>query len=121
MRISDWSSDVCSSDLLCRALRAVILKSNADDAGLLALFRDRQPITKVLQYIGKTVPLQMESCPGPGIELPHKDLRLPGRRDGADAAIDQQFAIWPHQAEFSVVFGQQPKIDRKSTRLNSSH
>src|SRR3546814_8774379 len=110
MRISDWSSDVCSSDLLCRALRAVILKSNADDAGLLALFRDRQPITKILQYIGKTVPLQMESCPGPGIELPHKDLRLPCRRDSTDTAIKQQFAIWPHQVEFSLIFRQQPKI-----------
>src|SRR3546814_2498659 len=106
LRISDWSSDVCSSDLagwrLCRAVspfggqRRVI--SSLSDCGYLQ--------TNVIARFGKNA----DSCP----EM--QELLLRCEKDGAlqiGEVTGQVIRI-----EALIV---EKAVDRKSTRLNSSH
>src|SRR3546814_4270382 len=53
MRISDWSSDVCSSDLAFEALRAAVPERQACRimVGLLALARDRGGEAELADWI----------------------------------------------------------------------
>src|SRR3546814_7374030 len=101
MRISDWSSDVCSSDLLaiialaerrvdrCRERRIVELEAQIFRAGL-------------ARRLGPGRPELDARCADPVVgrllvvALAGADTRLDAKRQGAD-------------------------LDRKSTRLNSSH
>src|SRR3546814_2365108 len=97
MRISDWSSDVCSSDLSSGVIRARVA-AGKEDAG--AKYRD---------YFDHAEPLA---------KIPsHRLLALlRGRREeflqldldpGADVEAGNAYA--------------EGRVDRKSTRLNSSH
>src|SRR3546814_5804696 len=96
MRISDWSSDVCSSDLTTRSVGLT-----NDGASF---------FEHCLQILGQIE--DAENLLGQATSSPHGRLRvhLPvgfGRR-----------VIMPMVPRF---LKQHPDLDRKSTRLNSSH
>src|SRR3546814_4679919 len=101
MRISDWSSDVCSSDLVSRFSELVRLGGEADYHGALA----------DVDHAGQA-----------HHALEHLDVvRAAGVAQGGVAGQGAHFV------EFAAVAnrdgrGQQAGVeDRKSTRLNSSH
>src|SRR3546814_6732195 len=104
MRISDWSSDVCSSDLLCRALARIHVDRGlalevAGDAG--AAFRgERQDLEEMLGNLVDNACKWAHSRVRVSAAVQGARLRLTIEDDGKGLA----------EAE-----------DRKSTRLNSSH
>src|SRR3546814_5494837 len=104
MRISDWSSDVCSSDLIGMAV-----------AGILSGFGCR-----LLAY---------DPAPDPGLTaLGGRYVELPELLSGADV-ITLHCPLTPatrHMIGADAVAMMKPGVmlintDRKSTRLNSSH
>src|SRR3546814_8738747 len=99
MRISDWSSDVCSSDLLV---------PTQDRAAVGALLRAQGLVDIIIPRGGKGLVARVQD-----------EARVPvlAHLDGIchtyiDAAADPGTA---------VALAVNAKIDRKSTRLNSSH
>src|SRR3546814_10284638 len=105
MRISDWSSDVCSSDL--RVQRAPCELAMADVAAA-----GRPETTDFADRIGREVIVQHEVRIGQAVEAVDHLLAVLGAqgagRDGLRlAAREQRRAVGAGQ-------------DRKSTRLNSS-
>src|SRR3546814_8304012 len=97
MRISDWSSDVCSSDLHIDAGHAFVGKTGAQI--------DHQPL----------VAIAIE------IEI-HPDLVDPAERQEIQAVLVETFGHRPLlRSAAAVDLDQAPHGDRKSTRLNSSH
>src|SRR3546814_1597570 len=112
MRISDWSSDVCSSDLHERELAAT-----AD--ALQAEIRD------VLLRIPN---LPSDDAPDGASEADNVVLRTHG--PGPESFADhQRVPHWDIGTELGIIDGERAvkisgsmfTIDRKSTRLNSSH
>src|SRR3546814_3156956 len=104
MRISDWSSDVCSSDLL---EVQVFQASRAADVPW--VWNDKTPC---FMQLGKVFPFL-----GSGRRGGHRRSRGNGRC-GAATSYKRCRAgakIQAQRAEFSC------RTDRKSTRLNSSH
>src|SRR3546814_1892667 len=113
MRISDWSSDVCSSDLLGWG------RQSARD-----LLHDRHPhgdveIVEDMLGVRPHVPLKIADVPA---TIGHEgDLTV-----HPDALLQQQFmkattrpvVMSDHEAEPARWLA---NLDRKSTRLNSSH
>src|SRR3546814_2547521 len=101
MRISDWSSDVCSSDLLAIGKELAVFASQVD--ALLAGHQRRDG--QILGIVDR-----------PEIRLPvgvaEEVARPEGRREKAAAAVDRRVGV-------PQVRGVEE--DRKSTRLNSSH
>src|SRR3546814_10099054 len=101
MRISDWSSDVCSSDLLCQ----------------LAEERHTVPVRIGLPFIAiLAVVVRGDGNVGDFI----------GRIDTANAADDPKFSDVLHGSLLWIsvadgFFAAELSQDRKSTRLNSSH
>src|SRR3546814_7921775 len=142
MRISDWSSDVCSSDLLDAALRddfgiaaptvAVLgLNPHAGEAGHLGR-EEIEIIEPVLERLrGEGMALH-----GP---LPADTAFLPAKLEGFDAVLamyhDQGLPVLKYSGferavnltlglpypRVAVDHGTALDIDRTSTRLNSSH
>src|SRR3546814_3305779 len=98
MRISDWSSDVCSSDLLAHRRR------DADDQRIL-LGGAAQPVAENLRVAERTAGFLDRKCPSNGIEL-------------GDAVIFDRVGLGRSEA---LALGRHDMQDRKSTRLNSSH
>src|SRR3546814_8921463 len=100
MRISDWSSDVCSSDLLA-------VTEGTDGGGAdLARFLDR--LAEV------AVALQED----PGARLSWSALLS----DGGETAEDRRrFVVVKPVIDFGSLAPLAGVVDRKSTRLNSSH
>src|SRR3546814_4806487 len=107
MRISDWSSDVCSSDLLLRRTRADEFLADhlrADD---------------------------VDRLPGPAIALGDRPIEIAlidrERAEGADELPKVGPAHirwrWPVERQKGAHLGAEGLggLDRKSTRLNSSH
>src|SRR3546814_2412081 len=100
MRISDWSSDVCSSDLQKIAAQSAKLGKPLAEAG------------KGSKTIAPIVTLAE---------------RLMNASEGADDAGDTKAKGKPKTGatsligKFSDLKSMMPKRDRKSTRLNSSH
>src|SRR3546814_10696015 len=103
MRISDWSSDVCSSDLMSMGERKPLAMINAPASGRMA----------VAEALTNLVASDVQSL---------KDIKLSANWiaacgvAGPDAALyDNVSAVsqWRKQLDLS--------IDRKSTRLNSSN
>src|SRR3546814_8350997 len=109
MRISDWSSDVCSSDLFrgAGALRLGIVHEDfADDAEL------QDKLSATLK--------QIMQCAPQANALTKQILLDVGTRE-MDAVLDdaaQKFAqcVRGNEAPEGIA-----ALDRKSTRLNSSH
>src|SRR3546814_7372215 len=106
MRISDWSSDVCSSDLIFFLIPGVQILGVA----LLALpFRANIPIGAAMTFLSNpvTTPFIIAASVWLG---------------------DRMFGLHANVATFSVMIEQGATVgqwlrwlDRKSTRLNSSH
>src|SRR3546814_2026114 len=93
MRISDWSSDVCSSDLLFASLLA--FAEGRRHSGFMraaAAGLDEAAMRQIAEHYGAATP-----------EEDARASRLEGNKTGGDAAAGGVIA------------------DRKSTRLNSSH
>src|SRR3546814_2512694 len=107
MRISDWSSDVCSSDLL--ALPILRLLSQGGGSRLppllqIAEHQDNDMLDQILQHLTALVSF---------------DTRNPPRRIGVGGIFDYLRA---QLSDFRVeVTDHGDGADRKSTRLNSSH
>src|SRR3546814_5408710 len=104
MRISDWSSDVCSSDLRHPLVVAVLL------AWILAVTNEHDPLLHIDVAPADTADLL----------LAHRA----GEREAHDAAHrDDQIAVVVEVVEQApdLVGCRPPVADRKSTRLNSSH
>src|SRR3546814_1121840 len=101
MRISDWSSDVCSSDLLeAREIRPEEGEAEAEGTGRI-FGADFIAVDRF------------------GIELERADqsLRAADRREGQD----RRFQRRPVEVEAARLIAARIARDRKSTRLNSSH
>src|SRR3546814_3904630 len=92
MRISDWSSDVCSSDLV----------DHAGDLLDMRLFRlDPQQVRAILER---------------GDAIEHATVLT---RPFAELIEVRRQPLRPHQ--LAVAVDDDVTVDRKSTRLNSSH
>src|SRR3546814_8762493 len=98
MRISDWSSDVCSSDLAQRAKKYVSLNEAERRAE-----RDRQEAKRKSR------------------QEQRKELGLPLDPLAADAADDGLQANERNVVADAAREKAAEDADRKSTRLNSSH
>src|SRR3546814_1913888 len=115
MRISDWSSDVCSSDLL-RHKR--LTKAHNFRVGAAARVEIRSPLAAADRQPGQGVLeglLEAEELDDPDVDRrmeAQAPLVRPERRVELDAKP-------PVDAEAALVVD--PRQDRKSTRLNSSH
>src|SRR3546814_9043606 len=126
MRISDWSSDVCSSDLKCpycdfnsHAVRGDM----PEDAYVEALLRDLDfelrdaPETRPLVSIfmgGGTPSLFSDRAIGRVLERVQKRVNFA-------PDIEITLEANPGTAEAAHFAGYVTAVDRKSTRLNSSH
>src|SRR3546814_4626129 len=106
MRISDWSSDVCSSDL---------------DGGV-----------RVVETAGQRAADHFAQLKANGVKIIHKCTAvrhaLAAERLGVDAVSVDGFECAGHPGEDDIpglillpVAANRLSIDRKSTRLNSSH
>src|SRR3546814_1384147 len=100
MRISDWSSDLCSSDLGIAVLRKKV-----------AVFQQPHYLENYLQSIFVCVP-----------DLKGNTLIIggDGRYHNRDA-IQTAASLAAANGVARLVIGQGGLLDRKSTRLNSSH
>src|SRR3546814_5558276 len=92
MRISDWSSDVCSSDLADLAVPA----------------RAGEAVAAAFRTFGE-------------VDGPPFGGRLSEQQRGAARRVCLVPMV--HLDDLDIIFGAQPRrrLDRKSTRLNSSH
>src|SRR3546814_5046769 len=117
MRISDWSSDVCSSDLLIPTAGQVRFQGE-DVTALAAHERVRKGIAFVPQLENVFPSLTVE-----------ENLKMGGytlARDQVARRISAQYDYFPRLAErrhqrVRTMSGGERQIDRKSTRLNSRH
>src|SRR3546814_8216812 len=99
MRISDWSSDVCSSDLLGRADRA-------------------QPFEEMVAHpVGHEARGERQAQHAALLVEPVVLERAQPALKGAAAELVAQ----PRAYLRPDLLGRFAKVDRKSTRLNSSH
>src|SRR3546814_5101677 len=108
MRISDWSSDVCSSDL-----RRVDIRTRLGARAFFECGRGRDRLALgVVDHLGIDVLARaMHRKPRAGARARTK------RGAVAPAALFEKRKTLGHHFFFSSL----RKIDRKSTRLNSSH
>src|SRR3546814_3307308 len=107
MRISDWSSDVCSSDLLAHQADAVILSG---DSASVKIFRDLVHADGIRLF---------DFTQGEAYERRFRYLNrfeLPaGAFDLGENLPDHRITMMAPTVELLA------HADRKSTRLNSSH
>src|SRR3546814_4110740 len=100
MRISDWSSDVCSSDLRCDHARPHLAGDQRQDVAAMHVLAERAGLGLEQRAEGKRIDLAaLEARPGIGMGIGGIDLAQEVARQAA-AVLE---------------------ADRKSTRLNSSH
>src|SRR3546814_6412856 len=117
MRISDWSSDVCSSDL-CRDRDLDMLDENVltiprchgDEA---AICRCRRLIL-LLGLAQRDLFFVQIVSPHAGQQVANRLSRLPSVK-----ILDPKDPL--HRCELVDIQDTQQLVDRKSTRLNSSH
>src|SRR3546814_7838550 len=108
MRISDWSSDVCSSDLLG------ILTTTGDPADEIAALTQGPADLLVVDHYGRDAAYETACRQACRRILAIDDA--PGRRHDCDILLDPT----PGRSAADYA-GLIPPTDRKSTRLNSSH
>src|SRR3546814_5065122 len=121
MRISDWSSDVCSSDLLLKAhasASAAGLPALADDSGLEVAALGGRPGVYTADWAERQ---WFEGEPGRDwyMAMGKVEGLLAGQGPGVDRSacfVCTLALAWP-DGHAEVFEGR----DRKSTRLNSSH
>src|SRR3546814_7398957 len=102
MRISDWSSDVCSSDLLARRQGDVLAELEGLDVGHL----DPEAALAALE-VGEQVVEALHEVLAAGFQRRAQHLRIGHHEVGGGHGVDELAGI--------------EVDDRKSTRLNSSH
>src|SRR3546814_4629606 len=107
MRISDWSSDVCSSDLT--AAQIIEYLEAVEPAEPVA-----QPAPVAAGYEGKQPEQDLPVAAHPPVPSP-REIEVAGRK----ALVDDDIARQRRAA--MQAFEQIMTEDRKSTRLNSSH
>src|SRR3546814_9416016 len=105
MRISDWSSDVCSSDLIARGRYADVQLRSDDIVQLGAPTRALEILVNADVGLGPDVRQARRSG------QPRPD----GPRDRQNRTVHLQPVLLDTRGEG------EDKADRKSTRLNSSH
>src|SRR3546814_7851145 len=107
MRISDWSSDVCSSDLASTQLRRLAHIGRRYDRGY-GHFTTRQN----LQFNW----IKLEQAPDILAELAEVEMHAIQTSGNCirNVTADQYAGVAADEHE-------DPRVDRKSTRLNSSH
>src|SRR3546814_4101026 len=112
MRISDWSSDMCSSDLVIRSQAAC-------DRAAFAAARTRVTPSATLVFLNSNDFPRCHRKAGPGPQEPHPPRRRARGMDSvaAEQAIERQPLDLPEGHRRHV----EQEEDRKSTRLNSSH
>src|SRR3546814_7355620 len=115
MRISDWSSDVCSSDLICGdVLHSRVARSNIICLSTLgAQVRVIAPPTlmpEAIEQMSATAFTDFDE----GLEGADVVMMLRLQHERMDGAFI------PSPREYHMLSGLTP-ADRKSTRLNSSH
>src|SRR3546814_9953331 len=108
MRISDWSSDVCSSDLLTLRSPFAHDEGVADDARAGLQLGEQLRAQLLVQGFQ-----QIEGDDGRLLEIGLKEILVPE----ADEIVDT--CLFCVRAGFSNA--DRVYVDRKSTRLNSSH
>src|SRR3546814_10752694 len=112
MRISDWSSDVCSSDLN-DAWAPVPAERHPKALG--------RPAREVWADIWDVIGPQFEKVIAEGEGFSTFDRMLPMVRDGAVRETYWNYSFTPIRGESGAVagvFNQGHETDRKSTRLN---
>src|SRR3546814_7985685 len=124
MRISDWSSDVCSSDL-------VIGQQRAEDLNITNVADALNQIPAFRPIAGPTTTQQRSSANIAGRSLDLRGLGtartltlIDGRRHvatGDDGTFDLHAIPSILVSRSGIVKGGASAADRKSTRLNSSH
>src|SRR3546814_6108996 len=111
MRISDWSSDVCSSDL-----PLILAEGKTDSIYLVAAIRSLAPAFPTLSPAGGGELL---------VRFPRSTASFERLFDLTGGQDPLQKFISQYRSEYKPIkgpTGTQPVIvDRKSTRLNSSH
>src|SRR3546814_15115675 len=120
MRISDWSSDVCSSDLLARAIPRKALGVDDRDRNLRTIARgDGQPLALIFSRVitrGHLADLQLfQAAVGGGIVIDgvrrhHRriaDARGGGREPGVAAKSGRVAGLRKGDATFSARIGAQ--------------
>src|SRR3546814_5698215 len=128
MRISDWSSDVCSSDLYVHILRRP-RPSTATDVGALAFtgfqlssgWQAHHPRTSLEDHSGRRELLGRRSECSSALFLTRRadvPARSPLRSHSGDQDLRQWHAAMPGEWTRKLRLFH---TDRKSTRLNSSH
>src|SRR3546814_6052009 len=121
MRISDWSSDVCSSDLGDLAVGTPVLQPLADGANVVrrhaaAVLEAQQVLQQHLHGIGQARNVaelrggRLQTVVAVGLAA---DLEV--------AAGLQGVFGWPEGSLLRLRWAAPDSLDRKSTRLNSSH
>src|SRR3546814_8576815 len=108
MRISDWSSDVCSSDLIAPALDTLqaLTRDNPDQQVRIGVVR-----TNVKLRMDEVDRIMAGTSSADGVE--RLVTRYPIRDIAAEIVSEER-----------ILLGQRTAVadkDRKSTRLNSSH
>src|SRR3546814_4533335 len=115
MRISDWSSDVCSSDLLSAA--GVVSGVSGKCAQLRAVPIVRRIAAGVECFPHHTLGIGDPAFFRLGIATGRRTFLQNRSIGGAQAAVDfRQFIL-----AFDLDAEMLDALDRKSTRLNSSH
>src|SRR3546814_6443284 len=113
MRISDWSSDVCSSDLNADWKPTLVLAvGRRSVAGCASILAHQGSTGRLSHYAGKG------SCLSKAPYGAHHERGMgqAGRNKVGDTSIEPA-----RSHACSVAISSQRATDRKSTRLNSSH
>src|SRR3546814_5235379 len=118
MRISDWSSDVCSSDLLVQFPIAAACDSHRPD--------ETQPFAAIVIFIGEEVLGDFHPRPG-ARAIGNREQRRGDQRGKEEHDLEQPPPVAAHQPQPVDRDGHEHEVeadpdqrDRKSTRLNSS-
>src|SRR3546814_1106310 len=129
MRISDWSSDVCSSDLVIAAANECPVRIAAliyDPSDIAGDGRDAPQIDSVICF---DAAITRRAGIGPGERLERHFHSLISRRPGSS---DRENLSWSERrvrqmrkvsvrSDARIVANREAIQDRKSKRLNSSH
>src|SRR3546814_10067121 len=136
MRISDWGSDVCSSDLLC-GVGAMAQTADAGDSGPSqqvpsAATADQAPADIVVtarlrEERAIDVPVAVSVLTGEEIQRYNSDSiqritqNVPGLVVGSTVGLGGGSIAIRGVSTAPTTIGFEQQVDRKSTRLNSSH
>src|SRR3546814_6947991 len=136
MRISDWSSDVCSSDLPvvlyffpaaftpgC-TIEAHLFAEASDDftkLGARVVGVTAGNIERVAEFSKSECREKFAVAADPGAKVAAKYDSTMRRADGTMLSNRTSYVIAPNGKHLLSYHERQPQADRKSTRLNSSH